>query len=333
MDIRNFRELKATAVRRLDQARDSRRLILIYAVITVAASLLSTAISYLLDLQVNQHGGLSNLGTRSLLSTISTFLPIVTSLALMCLELGFLAATLRIGREMYTSPQTLRAGIPRFGAMIRCSLLLMGLYFLAGMAAAYLSTMIYVMTPLSNQALELMLPLMEDMSVLSSDIAIDDATAFALLDAMIPYAILFGLVYFALVLPLSYRYRMANLVLLHDPAAGAIKALGESKKMMRGNCFTLFRLDLSMWWYYALQLLAMLICYGDNVLGLLGITLPLSETASFFLFYGAFLLVTFCIHYFLRARVEVTYALVFDSIRPKDQETTDGVVLGNIFQM
>ena len=40
----------------------------------------------------------------------------------------------------------------------------------------------------------------------------------------------------------------------------------------------------------------------------------------------------FSIFYFLRNRVEVTYALAYDSLRPKEPEDKS-VVLGNIFQM
>ena len=38
------------------------------------------------------------------------------------------------------------------------------------------------------------------------------------------------------------------------------------------------------------------------------------------------------IFYFLRNQAETTYALAYDSIRPKEQPGS-GVVLGNIFQM
>jgi hypothetical protein len=46
-----------------------------------------------------------------------------------------------------------------------------------------------------------------------------------------------------------------------------------------------------------------------------------------------FLAALTAIYYFFRNRLEVTYALVYDILRPKPQEPTNEVVLGNIFQM
>ena len=332
MDIRNTRELKNTARQRLDQAQEGRKILLLYALITVVSSALVTLITYCLDLQMDRFGGLSHMGTRTMLSSISTMLPLVLSLALMCLELGFLAAMLRISRGMYTSPQTLRAGFPRFWAMIRCNLLLMLRYMLAGLAACYLAMAIFALTPLSNRTMEILLPLMEDVTAMTAVPAIDDALAWQLMASLMPFFVMFALVYAMLVLPIVYRYRMANYVLIHDPAAGAAKAMRDSKQMMRGNCIALFKLDLSMWWYYAINGVAALICYGDSLLILMGVDLPLSADAAYFLFYGLFLAVTFVTSYCLRGRVEVAYALVFDSLRPKE-ENSGGVVLGNIFQM
>ena len=103
--------------------------------------------------------------------------------------------------------------------------------------------------------------------------------------------------------------------------------------MMRGNRLALFKIDLSLWWYYGLILLATAVCYGEELLELAGISVDLSAGVSFFLFYGLGLVVMFGVNMLLRGKVEVTYGLVFDTLRPKEEETSNGVVLGNIFQM
>lgn len=333
MDIRNTRELKQTAFQRLEQAQEGRKILLIYSLITVVSSALVTLITYCLDLQIDQYGGLSHMTTRTMLSSVSAMLPLVLSLALMCLELGFMAAMLRISRGMYTSPQTLRAGLPRFWAMIRCNLLLILRYMLAGMAACYLAMMIFTITPLSNGSMDVLAPLMAGVTDPSQGIVLDDVLVGQLMRSMIPFFVLFAVLYLALVLPIAYRYRMANYVLLHDPAAGALKAMRESKQMMRGNCIALFKLDLSMWWYYAASVLAAVLCYGDSLLAMLGVDLPVSGDAAYFLFYALFLVATFGINFCLRGKAETAYAMAFDSLRPKEEENNGGVVLGNIFQM
>ena len=116
------------------------------------------------------------------------------------------------------------------------------------------------------------------------------------------------------------------------PAAGALAALRDSRMMTKGNRWNLFRLDLSMWWYYAAVLASAAVAYGDQLLPTLGVTFPLSDTAAYFVFLGVYLAVIFVIYYFLRSRVEVTYALAYDSLRPREPEN-NGAVLGNIFQM
>ena len=113
---------------------------------------------------------------------------------------------------------------------------------------------------------------------------------------------------------------------------GALMALRESKKMMRGNRLQLLKLDLSLWWYYLATAAATVVCYGDVLLPMLGVQLPVSETVSFFGFYALYLAVSFMILFFLRNRVEVTYALAYDAVKPEEKQD-NGVVLGNIFQM
>ena len=65
---------------------------------------------------------------------------------------------------------------------------------------------------------------------------------------------------------------------------------------------------------------------------MLGVELPVSDTVAFFAFYVLYLAVSFAILFFLRNRVEVTYALAYDAVKPKEEQS-GGVVLGNIFQM
>ena len=332
MDIRNIRALKHTASQRLETARDAQKIMLIYAGITIGTSALVTIINYTLGLQIDQTGGLRNMGLRSLLSTIQSVLPIVQSAALLCLEMGYLAAMLRICRGQYTSVQTLRAGMPRFWAVLRCSLLQGMIYAGAMIASFYLALQIYVISPLSNAAMEILMPLTSGLSSADPTILLDEATQLQLTQAMIPLFLIFGVLACVLCIPIVYQYRMANYVLMDNPASGALYALRESRFMMRRNRLALFKLDLSFWWYYGLTLLSTAICYGDVILGMLGITLPMSEAVSYFLFYGLFLAASFAIYLFFLNRVNTVYALTYDSLRPKKEET-GGVVLGNIFNM
>ena len=152
--------------------------------------------------------------------------------------------------------------------------------------------------------------------MLDPTFVIDDATYARLMQSMIPCFVICGIVMLALGGPIFYSFRMTDYVIIDKPAMGALAALRESKKMMRGNRLQLLKLDISLWWYYLATAVASVVCYGDVLLPMLGIQLPVS----------------FGIIFFLRNRVEVTYALAYDAVKPEEKQD-GGVVLGNIFQM
>ena len=331
MNIRNLRQLHETARQRLDQAQYKNQIILIYAGISIGLSALVTVVTYFLGEQISQTGGLSNMGLRSVLSTVKAVLPLLQNLVLLCLELGFLNAMLRMSRGLYTSPQSLRAGLPRFWAAIRVTLLLSFRYLLIGICSFYLAVMIFTMTPLSRETISILEPLVSQMTVMDTELVLEAPVMAQLVNSMTPAFVIWGLLLLVTLVPVFYRYRLANYVLMYKPAYGALMALGESKVLTRKNCFALFKVDLSLWWYYLLVGLSTVLCYGDTICALVGVALPWSDTVSYFLFYGLFLAAQGALYYFFGNRVGITYALAYEALKPRE-EPTGGVVLGNIFQ-
>ena len=333
MDIRNTKQLKTFALARLENARDEKRIVVIYSAIILGLSGLVMLADYLLQTRIDQFGGLRNMSIRTTLSAIQSMLPMVQSVVTLCLDLGFLAAMLRIARGQYASPQALRLGFDRFWVLLRLTILKSMLYIGIAFACLYLSIMIYMLTPLSKAAMEILIPLVSNVTILDSGIILDDATYTQLTSAMTPLFILYGILFSVVVIPLLYSLRMANYVVIDKPAAGALAALRESNKMMRRNRLRLFRLDLSLWWYFGVLLLVNALCYGDVIAPMVGIRLPWAAEVSYFVFFFAYLLAVGVAYYFLRNRVEVTYALAYDALKPKEKPADGGVVLGNIFQM
>ncbi|MBQ8834188.1 MAG: DUF975 family protein [Oscillospiraceae bacterium] len=333
MDIRNPKRLKKVAAHRLENARDAGRILLIYGGILAVSSLLVTGFNSILSSQISQTGGLGNMGTRSILSTFQTILPILQSVVMLCVEFGYMAAMLRIARNQYASPMSMKMGLERAWVLIRTMLVQSAIYCCACLAGLYLASMIFSFTPLSNAATELLTPLLAQASDPEALIAaMDEATQLQLLQASIPLFVLCLVCCVALMIPISYRYRMVYYVLMDKPSYGAMKALRESKAMMRGNKLALFKMDLGYWWYYGLIALTAVLCYGDVILALLDISQPFSSTVSYYLFYVLSLAAQLGVYWFFRNRVEVSYALAYESIRPKE-EPEGGAVLGNIFQM
>lgn len=331
MDIRNISSMKATAAQRLNNAGQQKKISLIYAGITVASAVLITVVNYILGLQIDQSGGLSNMGTRTLLSTLRTMLPLALSMFLMCLDVGYIAAMLRISRDQYTSPNTLRAGFERFWPLLRYTILQSFIFIGIMFVSAYVAVQVFLLTPLSQNTMAILLP-MAEAGILDPATIADDAIYGELMLSMLPALVMTGILYAVLCIPIMYQYRMTYYVLLDKPGMGAMAAMRESRKMMKRNRFKLFRVDVSFWWYHGLCFLASLICYGDDLLPMLGIALPFSETVSYFLFYALFLVMEFGIYYLIRNRVEVTYALAYEALKPEEPKN-DGIVLGNIFQM
>lgn len=330
MTIPSFKILKKNAAERVAAAEQSKNIVLIYTGTVTALALLVTVINYVLNLQIAQLGGLSNMGLRSVLSTVQSVLPVVQSLVIMALDLGYIAAMLRIARQQYASPQTLKLGFDRFFVLLRYTLIQGIIYGLAALAAFWISMQIFLVTPLSNTMMSMLSEDMLDPNVLMGYLQ-DPVFSANITTSMVPLLLIFSGVYLLLFLPICYSMRMAKYVIIDKPGMGAMYALRESRKMMKGSCIRLFKLDVSLWWWYAITLGSTALCYGDALLPMAGISLPFSETVSYFLFYGLFLAAQFAAWFFLRNRVEVVYAQAYNALKPRETDT--GVVLGNIFQM
>lgn len=331
MDIRDRKQLQAIATQRLDGAKEVSKIVVIFTALVLGSAALVSLISDLLGAQINQAGGLGQMQAKSIMSTTQSLLPILQSLAARCLEIGYLAAMLRLARGQYASPKTLKLGFDRFWPLMRLTVIEWLIYSGIGFVSIYLSVMVYMLTPLSQPVMELLTPVLEATSVLNPTLVLDEVLYSQLTTAMIPLFLLCAAVFCLLALPVIYRYRMAQYVLIDRPELGALAVLRESRMMMRGHRVQLFRLDVSLWWYYLGLFAANLLFYADVLLALFGISLPISGTAAHYLCYGLYLAGLFAVYYFLRSRAEVTYALAYDSLKPKQEPT--GAVLGNIFQM
>ena len=330
MVIPSVHTIKAETDRTLRRANDPQKVILAYSVINVLLAALLTVANALLSDRIADTGGLSNFGIRSILSTAQSVLPMIQSVVLLSLEFGYLHAILRISRGQYADHTDLKVGFRRFGPILRLTILQYFLIFGITMALFYLSMQIFLLTPWADPLMDLLTPLVT-LAGGDATALMDEATMNQAFQMLLPMLIIYGIICCLVLIPLFFRFRMAIYVLLDDPTGRAFPALRSSVRMMKGNCFRLFKLDLSFWWYYGLIALATGISYGDVILPMLGIPLPFNETIGFYLFYFLYLIMLFAVYFFLRNPVEVAYAKVYDSLL--DKPADNGVVLGNIFDM
>lgn len=333
MLIPSARELRENARQRLAQAPAARSLVLIYTAIVLGVAAVSTTAQYLLDGAISGTGGLGSMNLRTLLSTINTIIPLAQFCVSLCVGLGFSAAALRIARGQFVSTRTLKAGLARFWLLLRCTLLQSLIYLAVGIGSFYVSMAIFMFSPFSEDFVTTITPLLAGGTVMNGGVPqLDPATALTLVGQLRPLMVIFGLLFGVLTVLLTYRYRFVNYVILDQPGMGAFAALRASRTLMQGNKMRLFRVDLGFWWYYLLLVLAAVLAYGDTLLSLLGVSLPVSPQFSYFLFFALSLIADFAVYYFALAQVEVTYAAAYAAALPK-QQPTDGVVLGNIFDL
>lgn len=332
MKLPNIRQLKAEADYAYRRARDPKKLILAFAGISILVATVLTLISGWLNNQIADTGGLSNFGLRSILSTAQNVLPIAQTVILWGLEFGYLHGTLRMARGQYADHTDLKTGFRRLFPVLRLNIL-MGFRFLAlGMVSFYTAILVFLYTPWSDPLVELLMPILETAKT-SADIVsrMDTVTLDLAAKALTPMLVIFGVLYALLAIPMYYKLRLSAYVLLDDPKGQAFLAMRQSTLMMNGNRRQMLKLDLHFWWYYLLSTLATAVANGDVLLPMLGITLPFSDTMTYYLFYFLYLAMLFAIYYFFRNRMAITYAKAYDALVEKPRD--DGVVLGSIFDV
>lgn len=314
MDIRDRRALKqATGASLSRAAYDPKKLILLHTGVILLLSAVLTAVDYLLERMIGATGGLSGMGTRSVLETVQSMLMLVQTTALPFWQMGYTFVVLKLSRQEQVGPSSLLEGFRRFGPVLRLTLLQSAIYLGIGIACSYASCVLVFATPWGASVMEELLPLMSDPAAL--DPAALEAAVLTAMEALtVPLLVIFGILFLAVCAPVHYHYRMAGFALMDQPENGALSALRTSRKRMRRHCIELFKLDLSFWWFYLLDGLVTVACYGDVLLTLVGIELPVSAEVGDFLFFGLYLLCQLALYWWRRNEVEVTYAHAYAAL-------------------
>ena len=327
MTIPEISALTAGSTSALEHSRHQKSIVLVYSAVLTGSSVLVLLLDYILSRMIADTGGLSALGTRSILFTLQAMLPIVQFLVLLGWDAGYSMAMLKMIRQEHPDQRTLSSGSSLFFPMLRRMLLESMIYFNILMVSLLLAGQIYTFTPWAKDLMQILEPVLPDILNDSTQVVLEDALVLPALQAMLPMVLIFGILYLVLFIPISYRLRFSTFCLVDGPKAGAIRAMAASRMMLRGNCLRLFRIDLHFWWYHGLLAIASLI----QMLPMMGLTLPLGFDLTYYLCNGVYLLMVFGVYVLARNRVECTYAAAYESLRERPEE--NAVVLGNIFDM
>ncbi len=308
-------QLRSRAQSSLERAHKPSQVILLHTGVILLLSLLLTGVDYMLDQQIGTTGGLSGMGTRSILVTVQSLLRLVQALVLPFWQIGYTYYTLRVARGQTAGFPDLTEGFRRFGPVLRLKALMAGMAFLLMLISAYASSFLFMMTPWAA-------PMMLEMeqlaaSTMNEQALLETFTAMAQ-EAMVPIMIIFGLCFLAGAIFLFFRFRLAELWLMDHPEDGALRSLRASKDLMRGNWKAMLRIDLNFWWFYLLDLLVTVLCYGDLILDALGMEMTTDAFGSYLLFFCLYVWAQMALYWWKRNEVSVTYAHAYLSLLPEE---------------
>lgn len=314
MDIRT---LKYEADQALCSASyPPRRLVLIHTGIALGVSLVLALISYILDRGVVSGGGLSGMGTQSALMTAQVVLQLASAVAMPFWSAGLIFAMLGYVQQQPVSPQSLTQGFRRFVPILTSGIWKTTQYLGMGFVSVYVSSALVAATPYAAPVYKLMATMEENPDL---DLTALDLNADGMMEFMIACGVIFVLVYAALTLPIYYRYRMVNYIIMDQPKAGGFAAMFVSRAMMRGRKLKLLKLDLSFWWFYALELLLSVVAMGDLLLSAVGVTLPVPADVAYWMCQLLAVAGQLGLYYLAKPKIEVTYALCYKAfLQPQE---------------
>ena len=301
----NRKQLKALAQERIAASRYSaRKLAFLFTGGSLALSLVITLVNFLLNKQIEGTGGLGGIGLRTILSFVQTLVMLAGTVALPFWNLGYTRAALDTARDGSAQPQTLLSGFRLFFPALRLYFLQTVFYTIVITVVAQAGSTLYMFTPFANNGMEVMEKILAGGETLFTDPAVMQQ----LLQTFWPMYLLVGVLVIVALTFVSYRLRLVEFALV-DGRERALQNMLESNRNMRGKCGFLFRLDLSFWWYFLLQVLASVLAYGDLLIG---------GDVAYWVFCLLSAGVQLLLGWAFLPRVQTTYALVYDMLANKE---------------
>ena len=310
MQTLSYSLLRPLAEDALSAARYSpKRLVLIHTAVGISVGLLLSIITYVLDLGIAQTSGLSGISNRTTLETIQTILQIASMILLPFWEIGYICAALQFARRQNPDVTSLYHGLRHWGVVLRGMLLKGGIGLIVIFIASQLVSTIYMMTPAAAPLYALSLELTQigadPMAILESE------EYMALMLDALPFMLIGVLI---LLLPILYLLRFTDYVLMDQPERGALFAILTSVHLTRRNLKAMLKIDLRFWWYYALELLVVVLSYGDMILELAGIDIGIGGDTAMFAFYIVSLGCQLGLYVWMKNSIFTTYALAYDCL-------------------
>ena len=303
-----IRQLKAMAQERVNSARfDARKLALLFTAAGVVLSVVLTLVSFILSKQMESTGGLGGIGIRTVLSAVQMLTLLGGTLVMPFWNLGYTRAALDTVRDGGAEPRTLLEGFRLFLPAVRLFLLQSALITLIVVVGIQAGTMLYMLSPVSMAAMDVVESLLA-----GGEAALADPAAMEkLVSVFWPMYLLIAVVLLAALIPVLYRLRLVEFSLV-DGMEKALQNMALSNFRMRGKCFWMFKLDISFWWYYLLQGLAVVLAYTDVLFG--------GGAVAYWVCYLLSAAAQIVIGWAFLPRVQASYALAYEALTKEEQE-------------
>lgn len=312
MDCGKLKQEARQALHRADYP--ARKLALMHTGAALALSLVLSLISFFLGQYADSEGGLGAMGMQAFVGTVQMALPLITLAVSPFWDAGFQNAALEYSDGKKVGPGSLLEGF-RCWKPILSATVFVGLLFVGrGFLAAFLSSQLIMLTPLAAPIYKAGMQQMADPNLDLMSLLGDAVVPF-----VVTYCVIFAVVFALLALPVYYRYRMVNYVVLKEPQVGGLQAMFISRGLTFHRRRELFKLDLGFWWFYGLQLLISVLCYGDLILPMMGIPLPVSPEVASWGFLLLSMAAQLVLYVWAKPLVEVTWAKAFENVALQTQ--------------
>lgn len=299
---------------------DPRRLALLHTGAVVVLSLIVALINYLLNFGMDSAGGLSGVAVRSVFASAQTILSMASTFALPFWQIGFLYAALKYARGQQVGLPDLLEGFRLFGSVLRLTVLLLLVLIGVVFISANIASTLFMFSPASESVYLALEQMME-----ANVEALTTEQLLAIAPQLNWVIVLNFIVMLVLGLPIYYRFRLSEFSLMNG-APGALAAIRESAMLSRYRRMQLFKFDLSIWWYYAIQLLISLIASADMLLGLMGVTLPVNGTALYWVLFAVSSLANLLFTWRFGAWYQTAYAHCYLKLKDWEEHPPQSVV-------
>lgn len=293
----------------------AKRLILLHTGAVLALNILALLLTWLLDWRIESTGGLGDMQIRAALTTAQLTLQFASVFLLPFWQIGWTYVILKFSRGQSSLPADLLMGFRRLGPVLRLTLLKSLIFTGLMVAGIYAGYFMILATPVSA-------PLTDAMLSTADPEVMYSALMEAIQQIEKPLLLACGGYCLVICIPFFYRFRLAEYYLLDHAELGARTALRASRRMMRGNTWRMVKLDLSFWWFWLLSALAMTVSYGNELLPMAGISLPVSGAAASILAFALFIPCQLLLYRSCKVYVDATYAAAYEALSSPAQPDT-----------